>query len=105
MTIAMIAAVARNGVIGDGERMPWHLHGDLAHFRATTVKHPCFIGPRLKHVRKIGFFFFLRAPLRLVSTLTMAVPVGARRAGQRARFTLPRTARYQEHLGVSRSPG
>ena len=28
MTVAMIAAVARNGVIGDGSRMPWHLPED-----------------------------------------------------------------------------
>ena len=46
MTIAMIAAVARNGVIGDGGRMPWHLHEDLAHFRATTMGHTLLMGRR-----------------------------------------------------------
>ncbi len=46
MTIAMIAAVARNGVIGDGDRMPWHLHEDLAHFRTTTMGHTLLMGRR-----------------------------------------------------------
>ncbi|MGV1009472.1 MAG: dihydrofolate reductase [Dermatophilaceae bacterium] len=46
MTITMIAAVARNGVIGDGERMPWHLPQDLAHFRATTMGHTLLMGRR-----------------------------------------------------------
>ena len=44
MTITMIAAVARNGVIGNGERMPWHLHEDLAHFRAATMGHTLLMG-------------------------------------------------------------
>jgi dihydrofolate reductase len=46
MTIAMIAAVARNDVIGDGNRMPWHLAEDLAHFRATTMGHTLLMGRR-----------------------------------------------------------
>jgi dihydrofolate reductase len=46
MTIAMIAAVARNSVIGDGERMPWHIAEDLAHFKATTMGHTLLMGRR-----------------------------------------------------------
>ncbi|MEI2649090.1 MAG: dihydrofolate reductase [Dermatophilaceae bacterium] len=35
--VGMIAAVARNGVIGDGSGMPWHLPEDLAFFKRTTL--------------------------------------------------------------------
>ena len=34
--ITLIAAVARNGVIGLDGGMPWHLPEELAHFKATT---------------------------------------------------------------------
>ena len=43
MTVGMIAAVSRNGVIGDGVRMPWHLPEDLAHFKHTTMGHTCLL--------------------------------------------------------------
>lgn len=35
--LTLVAAVGRNGVIGDGERMPWHLPEDLRFFRETTT--------------------------------------------------------------------
>ena len=40
----MIAAVAANGVIGAGNRMPWHLPEDLRHFKSTTLGHPVIMG-------------------------------------------------------------
>ena len=46
MSVAMIAAVARGGVIGDGRRMPWHLPEDLAHFKHTTMGHTLLMGRR-----------------------------------------------------------
>ena len=42
--VSMIAAVGRNGVIGDGDRMPWHLPEDLQHFKATTLGHTMIMG-------------------------------------------------------------
>lgn len=36
-TLTLVAAVARNGVIGDGSGMPWHLPADLRHFKETTA--------------------------------------------------------------------
>ncbi len=44
--IALIAAVARNGVIGRGNTMPWHLPEDLRHFRETTQGHAVLMGRR-----------------------------------------------------------
>ncbi|HLS44976.1 MAG TPA: dihydrofolate reductase [Ornithinicoccus sp.] len=36
-TLTLVAAVGRNGVIGDGSSMPWHLPEDLAFFKRTTM--------------------------------------------------------------------
>jgi dihydrofolate reductase len=43
-TIAMIAAVARNGVIGDKGRIPWRLPSDFAWFKRKTVGKPLIMG-------------------------------------------------------------
>ena len=42
--VALIAAVARNGVIGAGNALPWKLSADLAHFRALTTGHAVVMG-------------------------------------------------------------
>ncbi len=42
--VYLVAAVASNGVIGAGNRMPWHLPEDLKHFKALTLGHPVIMG-------------------------------------------------------------
>lgn len=42
----MIAAVARNGVIGQGNALPWRLPSDLRHFKAMTLGKPVIMGRR-----------------------------------------------------------
>ena len=44
--IVLIAAVARNGVIGRSGHMPWRLPGDLQHFKAATMGRPVIMGRR-----------------------------------------------------------
>jgi dihydrofolate reductase len=44
--LAVIAAVAANAVIGDGNRLPWHLSDDLKRFRALTTGHAVIMGRR-----------------------------------------------------------
>ncbi|MGH8224698.1 MAG: type 3 dihydrofolate reductase [Gammaproteobacteria bacterium] len=44
--IALVAAVAENGVIGRGGEMPWHLPADLAHFKRITMGKPIVMGRR-----------------------------------------------------------
>jgi len=44
--LALIAAVAANGVIGDGNRLPWRLPEDLRRFRAITTGHAVIMGRR-----------------------------------------------------------
>ena len=42
--LTLIVARGRNGVIGRGGGMPWHLPEDLKFFRATTTGHPILMG-------------------------------------------------------------
>ena len=46
MLHSLIVAAAENGVIGRGNRLPWHLPADLAHFKRTTLGHPVIMGRR-----------------------------------------------------------
>ncbi len=43
-TLVLIAAVARNRVIGREGALPWHLPADMAHFRAATAGCPVIMG-------------------------------------------------------------
>ncbi len=45
-TITLVAALARNRVIGLGNRLPWHLPADLAHFKRLTLDKPIVMGRR-----------------------------------------------------------
>jgi dihydrofolate reductase len=46
LTIALVAAASRNGVIGSDGGLPWHLPSELKRFRARTMGHPCIMGRR-----------------------------------------------------------
>ncbi len=40
----MIAAMAKDRVIGKDNKMPWHLPADLQHFKKTTMNSPIIMG-------------------------------------------------------------
>lgn len=40
----LVAARARNGVIGAAGGIPWRIPADFAHFKRTTVGHPLILG-------------------------------------------------------------
>ncbi len=42
--VVAVVAVARNGVIGNGLDIPWHVPGDQARFRRLTLGHPLVMG-------------------------------------------------------------
>src|SRR5215831_13865854 len=42
--LVLVAAVAENGVIGQGGRLPWRLKSDLQHFRRITIGRPVVMG-------------------------------------------------------------
>lgn len=44
--LSLIAAIARNGVIGRGGQLPWDLPEDRAHFRRLTLGHAVIMGRR-----------------------------------------------------------
>lgn len=44
MLVSMIAAMAKNRVIGADNSMPWHLPADLGHFKRTTLGKPVVMG-------------------------------------------------------------
>ena len=44
MTVSLVAAVARNGVIGRDGSIPWRLPEDMRHFRDLTMGHPVVMG-------------------------------------------------------------
>jgi dihydrofolate reductase len=44
MRVTLIAALGRDGVIGLGNRMPWHISEDLSRFKNLTMGHPVVMG-------------------------------------------------------------
>ncbi|AWF82939.1 dihydrofolate reductase [Microbulbifer sp. A4B17] len=44
VSIALIAAVARNGAIGKDNELPWRISGDLQFFKRTTMGKPVVMG-------------------------------------------------------------
>lgn len=52
LPLVLVAAVARNGVIGGGNRLLWRLPSDLRRFKAQTMGKPLVMGRRT--FRSIG---------------------------------------------------
>jgi dihydrofolate reductase len=44
--VSLVAAVARGGVIGRGNAIPWRIPEDLVRFRSLTLGHPVVMGRR-----------------------------------------------------------
>ena len=44
MRLALIAAVAENGIVGRDNKLPWHLSEDLKYFKRTTLGKPVVMG-------------------------------------------------------------
>lgn len=42
--VALVAARARNGVIGRDGDIPWYIPADFAHFKRVTLGHPLILG-------------------------------------------------------------
>ena len=46
MTVSLLVAMARNRVIGHGNRLPWKLSADLRRFKRLTMGHVIIMGRR-----------------------------------------------------------
>ena len=44
IAVVLVVAVADNGVIGEGGRLPWRLKSEMAHFRKVTMGKPVVMG-------------------------------------------------------------
>jgi dihydrofolate reductase len=44
--VYLVAAVAANGIIGAGGKLPWHIPEELKHFKKLTLGHPIIMGRR-----------------------------------------------------------
>jgi dihydrofolate reductase len=44
--VYLVAAVAANGIIGAGGKLPWHIPEELQHFKKLTLGHPIIMGRR-----------------------------------------------------------
>mgnify|MGYP003479768626 CR=1 FL=1 len=44
MTVTLVAAIARNGVIGADGGIPWHLPDDQRRFKELTIGHVVVMG-------------------------------------------------------------
>jgi dihydrofolate reductase len=42
--VALVVAIAENGVIGDRGTIPWRIPDDMKHFRSVTMGKPCIMG-------------------------------------------------------------
>ena len=56
IAIVLVAAVAENGVIGQGGALPWRLKSDMQHFRDLTWGKPVVVGRKT-------YLSFTRRPL------------------------------------------
>lgn len=70
--ITLIAAVAKNRVIGSDGEIPWSIPADLAHFKQKTTGHPVIMGRKTYEsiVDRLGHPLPARMNIVLTSTIT-----------------------------------
>lgn len=79
--VALVWAMARNGVIGRDNALPWRLPADLQHFKALTTGHPVLMGRKT--------FESLRRPLPNRTNIIVTRDRDYAPAGVRVAHSLP----------------
>ena len=92
MEIALICAMARNGVIGNKNMLPWRLPEDLRHFRRTTMGHSIVMGR--KTWESIG------GPLPGRANIVVTRQPGYRAEGARVRDSLEAALKLAENIAA-----
>ena len=110
MKQALIAAVARNGVIGRGNDLPWRLPKDMRHFMRTTLGHPVIMGrrtyesrnaplPRRANIVLTGKPGYSAPGIEVAANFPAALRIAERRlGGTETAFAIGGTAVYAEAL-------
>lgn len=78
MDIALIVAMAENGVIGRNNQLPWYLPEDLRYFKKTTMGKPIIMGR--KTFESIGKPLPGRTNIVISSQQDLVLPEGVRLA-------------------------
>ncbi len=76
--LAIVAAVGRNGGIGQGGTLPWRMPGDLARFRDLTMGKPMIMGRRT--FESIGRALPGRESIVVSQNAALPLPSGVHRA-------------------------
>jgi len=88
--LVIVVAVARNGIIGRDNGLPWHMRSDLKHFRAATMGKPLVMGR--KTYESIG------RPLPGRETVIVTRDVGFRPAGTQQAATIEEAVAIADDL-------
>lgn len=75
MDITIIAAMAENRVIGNNNKLPWHIKEELQHFKAATIDKPIIMGR--KTFESLGNKLLPNRKNIILSRETISLPVGA----------------------------
>ena len=108
--LALIVAVARNGIIGKDGALPWHVSEDLKHFKNTTKGHAVIMGrktfesigrplPSRRNIvisRREGASF---AGCEVASSLTGAIDLA--RTSDECAFIIGGASLYEEALPLA----
>ena len=108
--LALIAAVAANGVIGRSGTMPWHLPADLRYFKACTSGKRIIMGrrtwesfpkplPNREHVVVSSRTLVLPEGVRVLRSLTEALALPEH--GETPVFVIGGNAMYREALPLA----
>jgi dihydrofolate reductase len=110
MKVSLIAAVARNGVIGRNNQLPWRIRDDMRYFMQKTVGHHVITGrknyeamgkslprrPNIVVTRNPSFI----ADCPVVTSLSAALAL-ARAAGESEAFVIGGAQLYAEALPIA----
>ena len=97
MELALICAMAGNGIIGDNNKLPWRLPEDLRHFRRTTWGHSIVMGR--KTWESIG------EPLPGRTSIVVSRQPDYQAQGAKVRDSLPGALRLAQRIAAADGTG
>jgi len=92
MRVAIMVAVADNGVIGRDNDLPWHLPGDLRYFKRVTMGKPVIMGRKT--------FESMNGPLPGRTNIVITRNPGYRAKGARVVATLEEALALAEKIAL-----